>query len=114
MRLLLLAVASVVSIHCAQSRFRALPPRHLLPPACVPTAPSHSRFALAVLGSGGLSARSRVSGYVVFLDGVARALVDVCPGAFVRLGEMEIDLHHLDTILSRTFTWTTAAISPAS
>ncbi len=59
-----------------------------------------SRLALAVLGSGGPRSFGRAaSGYVLFVDGVARALVDVGPGAFVRLGEMGVDLHRLDTVL---------------
>jgi ribonuclease BN (tRNA processing enzyme) len=60
----------------------------------------YSAFELVVLGSGGpVSSGRAASGYVVFVDGVARALVDVGPGTFVRLGEMGIDLHRLDTIL---------------
>jgi ribonuclease BN (tRNA processing enzyme) len=36
---------------------------------------------------------------VVFIDGAARILVDVGPGAFVRLGELEVDFKELDTLL---------------
>ena len=68
--------------------------------ACVPAAPSSSPFELAVLGSGGPRSFGRAaSGYVVLVDGVARVLIDVGPGASVRLGEMNVDFHHLDTIL---------------
>ena len=68
--------------------------------ACVPSAPSSSRFGIVVLGSGGPRSFGRAaSGYVVFVDGVARALVDAGPGAFVRLGEMGISLHRIDTVL---------------
>ena len=68
--------------------------------ACVPSAPLRSSFELAVLGSGGPRSFGRAaSGYVVFVDGAARVLVDVGPGAFVRLGEMAVDFHRLDTIL---------------
>jgi ribonuclease BN (tRNA processing enzyme) len=60
----------------------------------------YSRFELAVLGSGGPGGVGRAaSSYAVFIDGIARILVDVGPGAFVRLGEMGIDLRHLDTVL---------------
>lgn len=60
----------------------------------------YSRFELAVLGSGGPSSVGRAaSSYAIFVDGIARILVDVGPGAFVRLGEMGIDLRRLDTVL---------------
>ncbi len=100
MRLPLLAAASLVSFGCA----RAEASHPALAPAaaavCTPSAVPPSALALAVLGSGGpVSSGRAASGYVVFVDGVARALVDVGPGAFVRLGEMGIDLRRLDTIL---------------
>ncbi|HEY2517157.1 MAG TPA: MBL fold metallo-hydrolase [Polyangiaceae bacterium] len=41
----------------------------------------------------------RRPGYVVLIDGTARVLVDVGPGAFVRLGELGLDLRRLDTVL---------------
>ena len=102
MRLTFLVAAAFVSVGCA-------PPEGAHPStaaaatastACAPLAPSSSPFDLAVLGSGGPRSFGRAaSGYVVFVGGVARALVDVGPGAFVRLGEMGVDLRHLDTIL---------------
>jgi ribonuclease BN (tRNA processing enzyme) len=59
-----------------------------------------SPFELAVVGSGGPVGVGRsASCYVVFVDGVARVIVDVGPGAFVRLGEMKVDLHALDVML---------------
>lgn len=59
-----------------------------------------SRFELVVLGSGGPRGVGRAaSSYVVVVDGVARILVDVGPGAFVRLGEMNIEFKSLDTVL---------------
>ena len=59
-----------------------------------------SAFALVVLGSGGPRGFGRAaSSYVVFVDGVARILIDVGPGAFVRLGELGIDFKQLDTVL---------------
>ena len=94
---MLLAAASFLSIACAHTEPSRPAP---VAGAATPSAPSSSAFELAVLGSGGpVSFGRAASGYVVFIDGVARALVDVGPGAFVRLGEMRIDLHRLDTIL---------------
>jgi len=59
-----------------------------------------STFGLSVLGSGGPASTGRAaSGYVVSIDGTPRILIDAGPGAFVRLGEMGINLEHLDTIL---------------
>jgi ribonuclease BN (tRNA processing enzyme) len=59
-----------------------------------------SPFELMVLGSGGPRGFGRAaSSYVVFVDGIARILVDVGPGAFVRLGETSIDFKALDTLL---------------
>ena len=59
-----------------------------------------SRFELVVLGSGGPRGFGRAaSSYAVFLDGAARVLVDVGPGAFVRLGEMGIDFSAVDLLL---------------
>jgi len=53
-----------------------------------------------VVGSGGPSGFGRAaSSYVIFIDGAARVLIDVGPGAFVRLGEMGVDLEALDTVL---------------
>jgi ribonuclease BN (tRNA processing enzyme) len=67
---------------------------------CRPSAPVSSRFELTVLGSGGPRGAGRAaSSYVVFLDGTPRILVDVGPGAFVRLGEMDVDFAALDTVL---------------
>lgn len=69
------------------------------PSRCEVVAPS-SPFSLAVLGSGGPHSFGRAgAGYVVFVDGVARVLVDVGPGAFVHLGKMGVDLDRLDIVL---------------
>jgi ribonuclease BN (tRNA processing enzyme) len=46
-----------------------------------------------------VSSGRAASGYVVLVDGVARALVDVGPGAFLRLGQLGLDLRRLDAIL---------------
>ncbi len=53
-----------------------------------------------VLGSGGPRAFGRAgSSYVVLLDGTPRILVDAGPGAFVRIGELQLDLSQVDTVL---------------
>lgn len=67
---------------------------------CRPTSPPFSRFELAVIGSGGPRGFGRAaSSYVVFIDGAARVIVDVGPGAFVRLGQMNVDFGALDIML---------------
>jgi|GEM_PF-6471262 len=50
------------------------------------------------------------SGYVISIDGVARVLVDVVPGGFVRLGEMGIDFRDWTPYFSHTCTLITARI----
>ncbi len=101
MRLSLLAAAAATSIGCSPAE-ASHPAASAVGAgaACTPSASASSTFEFAVLGSGGPVGLGRAaSGYVVFLDGVPRALVDVGPGAFVRLGEMGVDLHQVDTVL---------------
>lgn len=98
MRVLLLTAAALVSSGCVEAPHPAAATGSGA--ACVPSPPLSSAFELAVLGSGGpVSSGRAASGYVVFVDGVARILVDAGPGAFVRLGEMGVDLRRLDTVL---------------
>jgi len=53
-----------------------------------------------VLGSGGPRAFGRAgSSYIVAVDGTPRILVDAGPGAFVRMGELQVDLGKVDTVL---------------
>ncbi len=53
-----------------------------------------------VLGSGGPGAAGRAaSSYLVFVDGVARILVDAGPGSFARLGEAQASLSNTDLVL---------------
>jgi len=53
-----------------------------------------------VLGSGGPRAFGRAgSSFIVILDGTPRILVDAGPGAFLRIGELEVDLGKVDTVL---------------
>ena len=67
---------------------------------CSAAKASTSTFELSVLGSGGPASSGRAaSGYVVSIDGTPRILIDAGPGAFVRLGEMGVDLERVDTIL---------------
>ena len=55
---------------------------------------------LVVLGSGGPRPFGRAgSSYIVEVNRVPRVLVDAGPGAFVRIGEMKIDLEKIDTVL---------------
>ena len=55
---------------------------------------------LLVLGSGGPGAAGRAaSSYLVFVDGVARVLVDAGPGSFTRLGEAQASLSNTDLVL---------------
>jgi ribonuclease BN (tRNA processing enzyme) len=55
---------------------------------------------LVVLGSGGPRPFGRAgSSYIVQLNGTPRILVDAGPGAFLRVGEMNLDLDQVDTIL---------------
>ena len=67
---------------------------------CLPVIAPFSRFELVVLGSGGPRGFGRAaSSYVLLVDGTARILVDVGPGAFVRIGESGLDFKSLDTLL---------------
>jgi ribonuclease BN (tRNA processing enzyme) len=55
---------------------------------------------VVVLGSGGPRAFGRAgSSYIVLVDGTPRILLDAGPGAFVRIGELNIDLEHVDIVL---------------
>jgi ribonuclease BN (tRNA processing enzyme) len=55
---------------------------------------------VVVLGSGGPRALGKAgSSYIVEVDGKPRILVDAGPGAFLRIGELELDLQDVDTVL---------------
>jgi len=55
---------------------------------------------VVVLGSGGPRAFGRAgSSYIVLVDGTPRILLDAGPGAFVRIGELHIDLQQVDIVL---------------
>jgi ribonuclease BN (tRNA processing enzyme) len=70
-------------------------------PACARAgAPAKPALEIVVLGSGGPRAFGRAgSSYIVELDGVPRILVDAGPGAFLRIGELDLDLDKVDTVL---------------
>jgi ribonuclease BN (tRNA processing enzyme) len=72
----------------------------LLWPGDARAVPAKAALEVVVLGSGGPRAFGRAgSSYVVIVDGTPRILVDAGPGAFVRIGELELDLEKVDTVL---------------
>jgi ribonuclease BN (tRNA processing enzyme) len=55
---------------------------------------------VVVLGSGGPRAFGRAgSSFIVVVEGTPRILVDAGPGAFLRIGELDLDLEKVDTVL---------------
>src|ERR1700722_7009305 len=83
MKLMVLAVAVVV-----------------LFPTSVPAASAKPALEVVVLGSGGPRAFGRAgSSYIVVVEGTPRILVDAGPGAFLRIGELNLDLEKVDTVL---------------
>ena len=68
--------------------------------ASLPGAALAGSLALIVLGSGGPRPFGRAgTSYVVEVNGVPRILVDAGPGMFLRVGELNIDLEAVDTVL---------------
>ncbi len=62
--------------------------------------PGKPPLEVVVLGSGGPRAFGRAgSSYLILLDGTPRVLVDAGPGAFLRIGELDLDLEKVDTVL---------------
>ncbi|MDQ1409593.1 MAG: hypothetical protein QOJ41_1328 [Acidobacteriaceae bacterium] len=62
--------------------------------------PMKSDLEVVVLGSGGPRAFGRAgSSYIILVDGRPRILLDAGPGAFVRIGELHIDLQQMDIVL---------------
>jgi ribonuclease BN (tRNA processing enzyme) len=71
-----------------------------LVPLTAPAAGAKSPVEVLVLGSGGPRAFGRAgSSFIVLLDGTPRILVDAGPGAFLRIGELGLDLSSVDTVL---------------
>jgi ribonuclease BN (tRNA processing enzyme) len=72
----------------------------ILFPTRVHADPAKPALEVVVLGSGGPRAFGRAgSSYIVKVDGTPRILLDAGPGAFLRIGELNIDLQHVDTVL---------------
>ena len=69
-------------------------------PAHLRANPAKPAMEVIVLGSGGPRAFGRAgSSYIVLLEGRPRILVDAGPGAFLRIGELGLDLGAVDTVL---------------
>jgi ribonuclease BN (tRNA processing enzyme) len=69
-------------------------------PGAARCAPPKPALEVLVLGSGGPRPFGRAgSSYIVLLDGTPRILVDAGPGAFLRIGELNLDLDNVDTVL---------------
>jgi ribonuclease BN (tRNA processing enzyme) len=72
----------------------------MLLPAGLRAAPGKPALEVVVLGSGGPRAFGRAgSSYIVKVGGTPRILVDAGPGAFLRIGELELELEKVDTVL---------------
>ena len=69
-------------------------------PSCLRANPAKPALEVVVLGSGGPRAFGRAaSSFMVIVEGRPRILVDAGPGAFVRIGELDLDLENVDTVL---------------
>jgi ribonuclease BN (tRNA processing enzyme) len=69
-------------------------------PAWLRATPAKPTLEVVVLGSGGPRAFGRAgSSYIVLVGGTPRILVDAGPGAFLRIGELELDLDKVDMVL---------------
>ncbi len=69
-------------------------------PSALRANPAKAGLEVVVLGSGGPRAFGRAgSSYLVLVEDTPRILVDAGPGAFLRIGEMELDLDKVDTVL---------------
>ena len=72
----------------------------LFPAAAHAATPTKTPLEVIVLGSGGPRPFGRASSsYIVKVDGLPRILVDAGPGAFIRIGELGLDLSKVDTVL---------------
>ena len=68
--------------------------------ACLQAGPPKPAMEVVVLGSGGPRAFGRAgSSYIVVVEGRPRILVDAGPGAFLRIGELHLNLAKVDTVL---------------
>ncbi len=67
---------------------------------CLPATPAKPALEVVVLGSGGPRAFGRGgSSFIVVVEGTPRILLDAGPGAFLRIGELGLDLEKVDTVL---------------
>jgi ribonuclease BN (tRNA processing enzyme) len=67
---------------------------------CLRAAVPKSALEVVVLGSGGPRAFGRGgSSFIVEVEGEPRILVDAGPGAFLRIGELDLDVGKVDTVL---------------
>jgi len=69
-------------------------------PSSLPATPTKPALEVVVLGSGGPRAFGRGgSSFVVEVSGTPRILLDAGPGAFLRIGELGLDVEKVDTVL---------------
>lgn len=69
-------------------------------PAWLWATPAKPALEVVVLGSGGPRPFGRGgSSYILLVDGTPRILLDAGPGAFLRIGELRVDLEKVDTVL---------------
>jgi ribonuclease BN (tRNA processing enzyme) len=69
-------------------------------PICLRATPAKPAMEVVVLGSGGPRAFGRAgSSFIVVIGGKPRILVDAGPGAFLRIGELDLNLEQVDTVL---------------
>jgi ribonuclease BN (tRNA processing enzyme) len=69
-------------------------------PAYLWTTPAKPALEVVVLGSGGPRAFGRGgSSYILLVDATPRILLDAGPGAFLRIGELDLNLDKVDTVL---------------
>jgi ribonuclease BN (tRNA processing enzyme) len=69
-------------------------------PAPLHAAPAKPALEVVVLGSGGPRPFGRAgSSYILLVDGTPRILLDAGPGAFLRIGELQLDLQKVDIVL---------------
>jgi len=72
----------------------------LFPAMARAASPAKAPLEVVVLGSGGPRPFGRASSsYIVEVDGTPRILLDAGPGAFLRIGELNLDLTAVDTVL---------------
>lgn len=73
---------------------------HPTPAATPARAGPKAPLEVIVVGSGGPRPFGRASAsYIVMVDGTPRILMDAGPGAFLRIGELNLDISRVDTVL---------------